>query len=145
MATTFLCPTDFSDSSLAAVRYAASLAHSMGGGRIELLHVHHVPWHQADMYAPKTVEEIPEDAKQGIERSFRDMVAELSEDTKGLTLDQRLEVGVPYERICERAKDADMVVMSTMGHTGLRRLLVGSVTERVLRMCDKPVLTVRAE
>jgi nucleotide-binding universal stress UspA family protein len=145
MATTFLCPTDFSDSSLSAVRYAAQLAHSMGGGRIELLHVHHVPWHQADSYAPQTVDEIPQDARESIERSFRDLIGELGEAAKGLTLDHRIEVGVPYERICERAADADMVVMATMGRTGLSRLLVGSVTERVLRMCDKPVLTVRAE
>ena len=56
-----------------------------------------------------------------------------------------VEQGVPHEAILEYADDhgIDMIVMGTQGRTGLDRLLVGSVTERVVRMADVPVVTVR--
>jgi nucleotide-binding universal stress UspA family protein len=41
-------------------------------------------------------------------------------------------------------QDADFIVMSTHGHTGWRRLVYGSVAEKVLRLADCPVLVVRA-
>ena len=56
-----------------------------------------------------------------------------------------VEQGVPHEEIIEYADDhdIDMIIMGTQGRTGLDRLLVGSVTERVVRMADVPVVTVR--
>ena len=42
-----------------------------------------------------------------------------------------------------KAKDAQMIVMGTKGLTGLDHVLVGSVTERVVRQADIPVLTVK--
>jgi len=55
--------------------------------------------------------------------------------------------GAPYERILDYAdqEGADMVVMGTHGRTGVDRYLLGSVTEKVVRTADIPVLTVRAE
>ena len=56
-----------------------------------------------------------------------------------------VEQGVPHEEILGYADghDIDMIVMGTQGRTGLDRVLVGSVTERVVRMADVPVVTVR--
>ncbi|MXV62284.1 universal stress protein [Natronorubrum sp. JWXQ-INN-674] len=56
-----------------------------------------------------------------------------------------VEQGVPHEEILEYAEenDIDIIVMGTQGRTGLDRVLVGSVTERVVRMADVPVVTVR--
>ncbi|ELY84770.1 UspA domain-containing protein [Natrialba taiwanensis DSM 12281] len=53
--------------------------------------------------------------------------------------------GVPHEEILAYADDneIDLIVMGTQGRTGLDRVLVGSVTERVVRMADVPVVTVR--
>lgn len=53
--------------------------------------------------------------------------------------------GSPYERILEYAneRDIDLIVMETHGRTGLDRYLIGSVTEKVVRLSDVPVLTVR--
>lgn len=52
--------------------------------------------------------------------------------------------GAPYETIVEYAAetDADLIVMGTHGRRGLRRYLVGSVTERVVRTAAVPVMTV---
>lgn len=53
--------------------------------------------------------------------------------------------GTPYERILDYAEeaDADLLVMGTHGRTGVDRYLLGSVTEKVIRTADAPVLTVR--
>jgi len=55
--------------------------------------------------------------------------------------------GDPHETIVDYADsvDADLIVMGTHGRTGVDRYLLGSVTERVVRTADAPVLTVRLE
>ncbi|ELZ91307.1 universal stress protein UspA-like protein [Haloferax mucosum ATCC BAA-1512] len=54
--------------------------------------------------------------------------------------------GSPHEAIIEYAEDndIDVIVMATHGRTGVERVLLGSVTERVVRTSPVPVLTVRA-
>jgi nucleotide-binding universal stress UspA family protein len=58
-----------------------------------------------------------------------------------------VEGGVPYEVIIDfvETNDVDIVVMGTHGRTGLDRYLLGSVTEKVVRTADVPVLTVRGD
>jgi len=53
--------------------------------------------------------------------------------------------GVPHKTIMEYAneEEVDMIVMGTHGKTGLDRLLLGSVTEKIVRTSEIPVLTVR--
>ena len=53
--------------------------------------------------------------------------------------------GTPHEVILDYADDhdVDLVVMGTHGRTGIDRYLLGSVTEKVVRLADTPVLTVR--
>jgi nucleotide-binding universal stress UspA family protein len=50
--------------------------------------------------------------------------------------------GSPYRAIVDyaAAEDIDLVVMGTHGRTGFDRYLLGSVTERVVRLSDRPVL-----
>jgi len=138
-----LCPTDFSDNSMVGLRYAVKLAAEFGA-QIELLHVHHVPLHKSDRYAPTSVDEIAPEVRKDIERSLRDQVAELHEEAPGVVMSTSLEVGVPYERIAHRAVegDADIVVLSALGQSSVTRLLLGSVAERTARTCKKPVITV---
>ncbi|WP_327053804.1 universal stress protein [Halomicrococcus gelatinilyticus] len=60
-----------------------------------------------------------------------------------VTAEARL--GTPHSAILDYADehDVDLVVMGTQGRTGLRRHLLGSVTAKVVRLSDVPVLTVR--
>ena len=53
--------------------------------------------------------------------------------------------GFPHVEIINSAKEsnADMIVMGTHGRTGLSHVILGSVAERVIRISDIPVLTVR--
>ncbi|USZ69808.1 universal stress protein (plasmid) [Halorussus salilacus] len=55
--------------------------------------------------------------------------------------------GPPHRAILKYAdeNDVDLVVMGTQGRTGLNRYLLGSVTEKVVRLSDAPVLTVRGD
>ena len=59
---------------------------------------------------------------------------------------QDVEIGTPYKRIVDKAEaeGVDMIVMSTHGLTGLAHMLIGSVTERVLRRAPCPILAVPA-
>lgn len=63
----------------------------------------------------------------------------------GVNVETAIVQGVPHEEILTYAADhdIDMIVMGTQGRTGIDRVLVGSVTERVVRMADVPVVTVR--
>ena len=62
----------------------------------------------------------------------------------GLTLTKVLN-GVPFVEIIRYARESemDLIVMGTHGRTGLGHLLIGSVTERVVRKSPCPVLTVK--
>jgi nucleotide-binding universal stress UspA family protein len=56
-----------------------------------------------------------------------------------------LRAGTPHEQIVGAAQDekADVIVIGTHGRTGVNRMLLGSVAERVVRLAPCPVLTVR--
>lgn len=56
-----------------------------------------------------------------------------------------LDIGNPARAITYNARDFDLVIMSTHGRTGFSRFVMGSVTEKVLRMCNKPMITVTGE
>jgi nucleotide-binding universal stress UspA family protein len=63
----------------------------------------------------------------------------------GVDAEAVVETGVPSRVILEQASahDADLLVMSTRGRSGVGRVLYGSVTEQVIRDGDTPVLAVQ--
>jgi nucleotide-binding universal stress UspA family protein len=60
----------------------------------------------------------------------------------GATLEKRIVKGHPAEEILKAAEDVDLVVMGSLGRTGMGRFLLGSVTERVIQNSKTPVLVV---
>jgi nucleotide-binding universal stress UspA family protein len=64
----------------------------------------------------------------------------------GIKIDSEFAVnaGEPAQNIIDYVKEhsISLVVMTTRGHGGIKRLLVGSVTDRVIRSCEVPVLVV---
>jgi len=84
-----------------------------------------------------------------------DSFQEIGENTTRAALDRAENAGVdatadvvhgtPHQTILEYVddNDIDLIVMGTHGRTGLERYLLGSVTEKVVRTADVPVLTVR--
>jgi nucleotide-binding universal stress UspA family protein len=61
----------------------------------------------------------------------------------GVQVEARVETGTPAHKIVEVAKDYDLIVMGSLGRTGMSHLLLGSVAERVVRHATCPVLVVR--
>ena len=58
---------------------------------------------------------------------------------------RRVVVGIPYRKIVDLAEEekSDLIVMTTHGRTGLSHLVMGSVTEKIVRTAPCPVLTIR--
>ncbi len=138
-----LCPIDFSEASVHALEQALILA-ERSGARITTLHVvlSMLPgFEQAPMDAA-TVDTIdPADLTRRQER-----LAQLGEKLNWghVPIDHVVVGGQPTAVILEQiaAGPFDLVVMGTHGTSGFRHLILGSVTEKVLRQAPCPVLTV---
>jgi nucleotide-binding universal stress UspA family protein len=122
-----LCPVDLSESSALALRYAAVLR-SMLDGDLTIVYVR----------TPGARESDPGKSLDSLD-SF---VASIQAASASARLLER--EGEPVTEILATAGAAasDLIVMGTHGRTGLQRLLLGSVAERVIRRSPIPVLTV---
>ena len=134
-----LLPTDGSEGVERAVEHALSLARDRGAD----LHVLHV----ADT-STLPLDAHSEAAVQYMEAVAEESVAEILERAEDAGIESAVGAvrrGRPDRTILAYADehDVDLIVMGTHGRTGLDHLLLGSVTERVVRSADVPVLTVR--
>lgn len=66
---------------------------------------------------------------------------------EGIQVETELHHGAPHEHIVEYANNnnVDLIVMSSHGHGGIRRMLTGSTTDRVVRAAEIPVLVIPCE
>jgi len=131
-----LCPIDFSDASVHAADLATPIARWYKA-RIAALHVLSAPVVVPDVIlAGGSVDEVTLRAA---------LATRFSEACRaGIGVDVLLEPGSPAAVIVDRAASlpADLIVMGTHGTSGFQHLMLGSVTERVLRKAACPVLTV---
>jgi nucleotide-binding universal stress UspA family protein len=138
-----IVPIDFSEYAARAV--AAARRFAIGDAEIHLVHV---------------VEEMVPPAIYGLEYpTYHDMTAEVEQHAKvelgnlagsivggeGQVI-QAVITGYPASAITDYAQDndADLIVLTTHGRSGVERLLLGSVTEKVIRTSDVPLLIVRS-
>jgi len=133
-----LLPTDGSDAADAAVDNALSLAERYDAA----LYVLYVA--DTTEYSTVTFEDDVVDPLQQEGESVVDEVVERA-DAEGVVAKGVVMQGGVFETIQNYVADEgiDAVVMGTHGRRGLGRALLGSVTERVVRTSDVPVLTVR--
>jgi nucleotide-binding universal stress UspA family protein len=131
-----LVPTDFSETGRAAFELACSLVAGQGA-EVLLLYVH--PPAPAFDEAGALVPETPEYREQ-----LRERLRRLCPPDPAVRVDYWLDKGDPAAAILRLAAlmNCDLIVMGTHGRTGIFRLLLGSVTEAVLRKAPCPVLTV---
>jgi len=137
-----LIPTDFSESSTAAVEVAIEYSRVFKAG-IQLLHVYPDPAYV--LPAPLEVVTLPIDLTRVYEEvekrlgSEADRIRATGVPCEGATL-----TGRPHTEIVEHAKKigADLIVMGTHGRGGLSHAILGSVAERVLHKAPCPVLIV---
>ena len=133
-----LVPTDFSETSDAALRHAVDAARTYRA-RLYLLHV-----------PGKTGEDFQADLPIGrFETTVRDRLAAFlsEEEIAALRPEYTLRIGTPAEEIVHYAQDReiDLIVMGTHGRKGVAHLLLGSVAEHVVRTAPCPVLLVRQQ
>lgn len=134
-----LVPTDFSEASREALHRAADVAQACAA---QLTVIYADPF-----TAPADADEdIANRVAQGKEAAIARLQEEVRKEVPAnVPVDSFVVVDEPVSAILEVAKDKDMdwIVMGTHGRHGFNRLLLGSVTEEVLRHADRPVLTVR--
>jgi nucleotide-binding universal stress UspA family protein len=137
---TILHPTDFSENSQHAFHFACSMARDYGANLI-VLHVYPTPvLPTMDGAVFPFPLDVPRD-------ELLAMLNDIKPDDPAISVERLLVVGEPsYEikRIAE-SYSADLIVMGTLGRSGLTRLVMGSVAEDVSRNADCPVLTVRSK
>jgi nucleotide-binding universal stress UspA family protein len=141
-----LVPTDFSKMSVQTIETAKSLARHFGA-TIHLAHVHY--WqYAADFVGPMLSTGTPP-------QSFEDYRnRQLAEELKtvankaGLSPSDQTHLRTgssAFHEICKLAREipADLIVMPTHGHTGIKHMLLGSTAERVVQHAPCPVFVVR--
>lgn len=135
-----MLPTDGSEGVAGATEEAVGLAASHGA----TLHALYVVDTSAAAAVPEaetvTLQEVLESAGHEAVGAVEDRAS-----ADGVAVQAVLRHGPVHRRIIEYADEADvdLIVMGTHGRSGLDRLLLGSVTERVVRQADQPVLVTR--
>jgi len=134
-----LVPTDGSRAAEQAIEHAVDIANQYGA-RIHALYV-------VDASAYSSLEAGSEVVMDALEEEGEEAVGQVSTVAKeaGVDVDTTVVAGAAYRSILDYADehDVDLIVMGTHGRQGLDRYLLGSVTERIVRASDVPVLTVR--
>jgi nucleotide-binding universal stress UspA family protein len=144
-----LCPVDFSDSSMNALRYATSLGQE-AAAHLTLLHVMEYDPRQA----PELYDTLVSDARltiaesrersQAISRERLDTA--LSDEARTYcSVDTIVADGKPYREILRVADErhADLIVIGVRGRSPMDLMLFGSTTQHVVRLARCPVLTLR--
>jgi universal stress protein A len=152
--TKILVPVDYSDHSVRALQWGASLAEKYGA-QLLLLHVirrasEELP-EPSDAYSagrPALSPRLPEEAitidlVEIAENDLKDFVMAKLNESRPVNL--KVGVGEPAEEILRLAQDegVDLIAMGTHGRTGLRHVLMGSIAETVMRAAPCPVFTVK--
>ncbi|MFB6270839.1 MAG: universal stress protein [Halobacterium sp.] len=135
-----LVPTDGSDAASAGVTHGLDLAANFDAV-VHALYV--VPEAERASIVGSSGKPGEREVESAAERAVETVAA--AADDRGLDAETEVRSGTPHREILEYATEADvdLVVMATHGRSGVSRLLSGSVTERVVREADRPVLVAR--
>ena len=137
-----LFPTDFSEPANEAKQYALSLADRFGA-ELHLLHVVPLVIPYPDAASPWIMAE--NEMQRQVEASDRRLASELDSTwSQQHVVIHKAVMGLAVDEILSYAKEQeiDLIVVGTHGHSGLARLLIGSVAEKLVRTASCPVLTV---
>jgi nucleotide-binding universal stress UspA family protein len=138
---TILCPTDYSELSQAALAYAAALARDHGA-RLVILHA-------VETLGPENVtygEAVSRPQPQAYRQRLWDDLHRVKPPSFEGPVEYILSEEDPVEAILRTAaaRACDLIVMGSHGRGGLKRWLMGSIAEQVVRKAPCPVLVVKA-
>jgi len=143
-----LVTSDLSEESKAAFPVAREFAEAFSA-EVLVLAIIEDPAQSAMLYAldfpvapkPDVQQQLRDKIQKDIEELCKDSLAELPVTI--FVKDSRGRVHIDILSFVEE-NEIDLVVMATHGRTGLSRILIGGVTEKVIRECPCPILTVRS-
>jgi len=139
-----LYPTDFSDVAKKAMDYIAKLKEA-GGKEVILLHVidERAVGDICQLYGSRGSEGMVMRIKGEAYKEIGGMEAELRE--KGFDVKVRIERGIPFREILrvEGEEGVSAIVMGSHGKTNIEEMLLGSVSEKVIRKSKRPVLVIK--
>lgn len=137
-----LVPIDFSDQVGAVIEWATHLAEEHSS-KILLLHVYHLPVEFQQLEGAYLPPDFWSNVKKEAEQQLTTHTQQIRKHDVEVT--PLVREGYPATVIVEEAESqgADLIVIGTHGHTGLKHLLLGSVAERVVQKSPCPVLTVK--
>lgn len=143
---TVLFPTDGSDPSLQALDHALDIAGRYDAA-VHALYVVDTTYPYGDFDGSSIDPEPLFDALREEGERTLERIEERTDDAGVSFVGEVRESGSVHRAILEYAEEqgADLIVMGTHGRRGLDRWILGSVTERVVRTADVPVLTVRSK
>ena len=131
-----LCPVDFSEFNQVANKYASVLAKSAGA---EIIYIH------------VSIPDIPFGTSVYVdlehdEERCRKRLETIEPTIDGIECSHIVKIGTPANEIVDYADEnnIDLIVLGTHGRTGLKRVLMGSVAEVVMRRSKCPVLALKA-
>ena len=133
-----LCPVDYSEFSAAANEYASVLAQSTGAEIVYLNAVFpEAPFGSYEYFRPESEKK----------RDCENLKDQFQPTVEGVASRHVVEFGRPAEEIIKYANEneVDLIVLGTHGRSGLRRMLMGSVAEEVVRNAECPVLAIKAD
>jgi nucleotide-binding universal stress UspA family protein len=139
---TILVPTDFSDYALYALKVAASIARKINA-RIKLVHVYNLPSSGVSQfsYYENFFNEVRTNAEQQLDTLIYSPFMKNIPVEKHLMTDKLM-----WEMVTDdKFRNSDLIVMGSHGKSGFNKVLIGSNTEKVVRMADAPVLTIKKE
>ncbi len=138
-----LVPQDFSDYSLHALKYAITFA-GLFNSELIVVHVVEPIVYPADFsFGQVSIPAMEEEIRKHSEEQLNELVAkEIPGNIKATSV---IRVGKPFIEIVDVAKseNADLIVISSHGRTGMDHVLFGSTADKVVRKAPCPVLTVR--
>ncbi len=140
-----IVPTDFSENSLRALELGNEFG-TRFGAEILLVHILESPIYPTTVFGAGATQlpAIREEMRANVNEQLERIAKEKTPD--GVVARGIVREGSPFIEIMALAEEekADLIVIATHGHTGLKHMLLGSVAEKVVRKAPCPVLTVRA-
>lgn len=149
-----LYPTDCSEPCRKVVEYLKKLR---GAGTKEIIILHVIDEHELDLLregcvwlevekggsVKECLDKMKNKKREEAEKEIEEIRKELEDE--GISVRVQVESGVPYKKIIETAEkeNVSLIVMGSHGKGVLKELLIGSVSENVVRHTKKPVLIIR--
>jgi len=140
-------PTDFSDTAEDSLRIAGSLARELAA-ELHVLHAdeyHFEPQMRDLIVSPEDVEKYRSQMRSDAERELTNVISKCGLGDIVTLANRHIAVGPPDVMIREAVSDlsVDLVVMSTLGRSGIKGLLIGNTAEQVLAHLTCSILAIK--